>query len=636
MLSYLKFKAIITMREGKQMRKLKNNVVWIFKGLKEIHSIRSGLLSLIVIRSIISALSPFVNIYISALIINSIAEKQPFERLLFLAVITVTINLMIALISSVLNHIISIRQSEFNTLYKMNRSRKIMNMKYSSVEEPETHYLHQKIIEAANMNNGGIIGLLESIKNFVQSIFTIIFSISITISLFFTPRSLNTPFESFITSPWLSVLIFLAILINVFVSMYSNSTMTKKMYLLMNNAIQFNRVFDYYLENYITNYHTGKDIRVYNQLSVIKSEYLSLLNTARLLIKKISRNQAKYSMLITVSTTLLSCIIYLYIGIKALLGLFGVGYIVQYIGSITQFATGFTEFMTQLAILKTNNKVLKIYFEFFNMPDDINQGTLPVKKNCTDEYKIEIEFKNVSFKYPHTENYVIKNLNLKLSTGKSFAIVGRNGSGKTTMIKLLLRLYVPTEGQITLNGIDIQEYQYNDYIDIFGVVFQDFKIFSFSLGQNVSARMCYDQSKAKACLAKAGFSDRLANMSKDLDTCLYKDFEEDGVEISGGEAQKIALARALYKDAPFIILDEPTAALDPIAEYEIYSKFNEIVENKTAIYISHRLSSCRFCQNIIVFDNGQIVQSGSHEELVTDENGKYYELWHAQAQYYTE
>lgn len=270
------------------------------------------------------------------------------------------------------------------------------------------------------------------------------------------------------------------------------------------------------------------------------------------------------------------------------------------------------------------------------MPDDINQGTLPVKKNCTDEYKIEIEFKNVSFKYPHTENYVIKNLNLKLSTGKSFAIVGRNGSGKTTMIKLLLRLYVPTEGQITLNGIDIQEYQYNDYIDIFGVVFQDFKIFSFSLGQNVSARMCYDQSKAKACLAKAGFSDRLANMSKDLDTCLYKDFEEDGVEISGGEAQKIALARALYKDAPFIILDEPTAALDPIAEYEIYSKFNEIVENKTAIYISHRLSSCRFCQNIIVFDNGQIVQSGSHEELVTDENGKYYELWHAQAQYYTE
>ena len=618
------------------MRKLKNNVVWIFKGLKEIHSIRSGLLSLIVIRSIISSLSPFVNIYISALIINSIAEKQPFERLLFLAVITVTINLMIALISSVLNHIISIRQSEFNTLYKMNRSRKIMNMKYSSVEEPETHYLHQKIIEAANMNNGGIIGLLESIKNFVQSIFTIIFSISITISLFFTPRSLNTPFESFITSPWLSVLIFLAILINVFVSMYSNSTMTKKMYLLMNNAIQFNRVFDYYLENYITNYHTGKDIRVYNQLSVIKSEYLSLLNTARLLIKKISRNQAKYSMLITVSTTLLSCIIYLYIGIKALLGLFGVGYIVQYIGSITQFATGFTEFMTQLAILKTNNKVLKIYFEFFNMPDDINQGTLPVKKNCTDEYKIEIEFKNVSFKYPHTENYVIKNLNLKLSTGKSFAIVGRNGSGKTTMIKLLLRLYVPTEGQITLNGIDIQEYQYNDYIDIFGVVFQDFKIFSFSLGQNVSARMCYDQSKAKACLAKAGFSDRLANMSKDLDTCLYKDFEEDGVEISGGEAQKIALARALYKDAPFIILDEPTAALDPIAEYEIYSKFNEIVENKTAIYISHRLSSCRFCQNIIVFDNGQIVQSGSHEELVTDENGKYYELWHAQAQYYTE
>ena len=166
------------------------------------------------------------------------------------------------------------------------------------------------------------------------------------------------------------------------------------------------------------------------------------------------------------------------------------------------------------------------------------------------------------------------------------------------------------------------------------MVIQDFKLFSFSLGQNVAAGIAYDRARAKACLEKAGFGARLQELPDGLDTCLYKDFEETGVEISGGEAQKIALARALYKDAPFIVLDEPTASLDPVAEYEVYSKFNDIVGNKTAIYISHRLSSCRFCDEIAVFDHGRIVQQGSHEELAADENGKYYELWCAQSQYY--
>lgn len=214
------------------------------------------------------------------------------------------------------------------------------------------------------------------------------------------------------------------------------------------------------------------------------------------------------------------------------------------------------------------------------------------------------------------------------------AVVGENGSGKTTFIKLLCRLYDPTEGKILLNGIDIKNYDYDEYLSIFSVVFQDFNLFAFSLGQNVATSVQYDAEFARECLEKAGFGERLATMPKGLETCLYKNFDEGGVEISGGEAQKIALARALYKNAPFIVLDEPTAALDPVAEYEIYSKFNELVGDKTAIYISHRLSSCRFCEDIAVFENGAIVQRGSHEELIADAHGKYYELWNAQAQYY--
>jgi ATP-binding cassette subfamily B protein len=171
-------------------------------------------------------------------------------------------------------------------------------------------------------------------------------------------------------------------------------------------------------------------------------------------------------------------------------------------------------------------------------------------------------------------------------------------------------------------------------MSIFGVVFQDFKLFSFTLGQNVAASVDVDEVKAAECLSMAGLDDRLKDMPEGLETPIYKHFDERGVEISGGEAQKIAIARALYKDAPFIVLDEPTAALDPIAEFEIYSKFNEIVGGKTAIYISHRLSSCRFCDDIAVFHEGELIQRGSHDTLIAEENGKYHELWNAQAQYY--
>ncbi len=261
------------------------------------------------------------------------------------------------------------------------------------------------------------------------------------------------------------------------------------------------------------------------------------------------------------------------------------------------------------------------------------QGSLSVEKRSDKKY--EIEFRNVSFKYAGSENYALKNVNLTFNVGERLAVVGMNGSGKTTFIKLMCRLYDPTEGEIYMNDFNIRKYDYRQYLDLFSVVFQDYSLLALPLGNNVSSAAAWDAEKAERCLREVGFGERYDNMPKGLDTPIYKYFDDEGVNVSGGEAQKIALARALYKDAPFIILDEPTAALDPIAEAEIYAKFNEIVGDKTAIYISHRLSSCRFCDKIAVFDNGEIVQVGSHEELLADKNGKYYELWTAQAQYYT-
>lgn len=615
------------------MKTRSSEITIFYKGILEIHKIRSGLLSLIIAGSVFHALSPFINIYMSGQILNGITEKQPFKHLLLLVLLTVSINLIIGIIASIFRHLIAINKQEFHARYQMQQSSKISRMDYVVAESPETYRLRQKIIDHANANNAGIIGLPSYIQSLIEAFFTILFSVSLTVSLFLTPISTGHWLSTIITSPFTSIFVLFMIIISVFVSMKANAAMTKKLYVILDEATQFNKIYDYYIENYLCNYNQGKDIRIYNQKDLINSECSGLLNTVmNRMIKKLTRNQINCSVAASIASIFLDCIIYLYIGIKALLGLVHVGSIIQYVGSITQFSTGFTKFLTQLALIKANNESLKLYFEFMHLPETMQKGTQSIK--MCDHDAFEIEFIHVSFQYPGTDVYALKNINIKIKSGKRFAVVGMNGSGKTTLIKLLCRLYEPTAGKITLNGIDIQDYKLDEYMALFGVVFQDFKLFSFTLAQNIAANPIIDKNFAELCLVRSGFSERIHTMPQGLDTPIHKDFDEDGIEISGGEAQKIALARALYKNAPFIVLDEPTAALDPIAEYEIFNHFNQIIENKTAIYISHRLSSCRFCNDIIVLHDGELIQYGSHETLLADTSGKYFELWHAQAQYY--
>ncbi len=317
---------------------------------------------------------------------------------------------------------------------------------------------------------------------------------------------------------------------------------------------------------------------------------------------------------------------------KALGGAFGIGSVTQYVSAVTALSMNVALLLETVGHMKANTPFLKTTYAFLDIPHSMYQGSLTTEKRADRDY--EIEFKDVSFKYPGSDLWALSHVNMKFKIGSRIAVVGENGSGKSTFIKLLCRLYDPQEGVITLNGIDIRKYRYQDYLDLFSVVFQDFQLLSQPLGDNVAGSMHYDKTKVEQCLKDAGFEERLRELPEGLDTYLYRDFGKDGIEVSGGEAQKIAIARALYKDAPFIILDEPTAALDPLAEAEIYSQFNAIVKDKTAIFISHRLSSCQFCDEILVFDQGTIVQKGTHATLVHEEKGKYSALWHAQAQYY--
>lgn len=305
------------------------------------------------------------------------------------------------------------------------------------------------------------------------------------------------------------------------------------------------------------------------------------------------------------------------------------GDFVLYFNSIMQLYEATSDWFNNFSGYQWISNNINYVRAYLEMEDKTNRGEgkpLPTGE-C------EIEFRNVTYKYFGADEPTIKNLSFTLHKGEKLALVGLNGAGKTTVIKLICGMYDPTEGEITLNGIDISKYSLKEYTDLFSVVFQDSALLAFSIGENVAADTEYDIERADECVRRAGFSERLNEMPQGLDTCVYKYFDEKGVEISGGEAQKLCLARAVYKGSPFIILDEPTAALDPISEYDIYTKFNSIVGTRTAVYISHRLSSCRFCDNITVLDKGKIAERGSHKALL-ENNGVYAKMWNAQAEYY--
>lgn len=397
---------------------------------------------------------------------------------------------------------------------------------------------------------------------------------------------------------------------------------------IQNAALTWGVIFGY---DY--NYRKGKDFRLYHGYNLLRYWTLEKEFRRRPKVREASFNSGKSNFWGSFPAGIMECGSYLIVALLALGGTLTVGSVIRFAGCLRNIFSELSELAFKLPQLALGARRQASTLEFLDIADEMHRGKLPLEKRNDNLYRIQ--FRDVSFKYPNAEQYALRHFSMELKVGEKLAIVGMNGSGKTTMIKLLCRLYDPQEGEILLNGVDIRKFRHEEYSRLFSVVFQDYQLFSFPLGENVAVSEDYDETKVKKCLEGAGMGARLAEMEQGIHTYLYKDYEE-GVELSGGEAQKVAIARSIYKTAPFVLLDEPTAALDPLAEYEIYKRFDEIVEDKTAIYISHRLSSCRFCDKIAVFHEGRLIQQGTHEELVEDRAGKYYEMWNAQAQYYVE
>lgn len=604
-----------------------NNMKTVFKIYKEIHSLEKKVLPAVTVQSVVSSLKPFINILFTAKIINLLSDGKDFKTVMVYITIAIAINFILFFLGSFLDEYSqNLRNLLLNKENKKVAS-KLFKTEYQKLENSEFKELIHKYEEAEKSRWSRFPYFVWTTYRFLSGLFTLIISVVIIFPLLkvgFTKTG-----DTFFENPIFLITIISAILVMAVIILLVAVNINKS-YLKANESYaELDRIFYSFLDIF-GDYRTGKEIRIYKEQTLIDSIATSkILTEGEKTLRKISMHTAKASSFVAILGAIVGFGIYLFIGIKGLLGLFSIGSLVLYCGSFMQIINGIMMMANTFGKLQEIIPLAKRYFEILDTKDEMTYGDKVLDLSGG----FEVEFKDVSFKYPGAENYALQNVNLKIKNGEHLAVVGRNGSGKTTFIKLMCRLYDVTDGEILLNGANIKEYTKDSIIKLYSVVFQDFKIFSTTLSLNIAADEKYDHSRLFESLEKANIKGRVFAMKNQESTYLYKDLDNSGVEISGGEAQKLALARALYKDAPIVILDEPTAALDPIAENEIYSHFNSFVENKTTIYISHRLSSCVFCNRIAVFDKAELVETGTHQQLI-ENNGRYSELWNAQAIHY--
>ncbi len=605
------------------MKKIKT----VFSAFKEMHRLEKRLLPTSIVVAIVTAVMPFINIWFTSKIIDLLDIGTSMSDLAVYIGLAVGINAVLFFINYFLGDMYFMFRSLMYNKELQNISAKLFKAEYQKLESSDFKELIHKHSEAQDRVFSSFVQFSWMMRDFISGAVTLIISVIIIIPLLkigFTKTG-----DNYFERPVFLLTIFGAIAIMAVIILIVATQMNKAWFKAGDEYSRLDRIFYYFL-NMFSDYNTGKEIRLYKEQNLIEHTATDkLLTDGEKLLKKASLHTAKSSSFVAILGTLVGFGIYLFIGVKGLYGLFGIGSLVLYCGSFMQIINGIMKMAVTFGKTAEMVPLVNYYFEIVNAKDDMTYG----EKELDLSEKFEIEFKNVSFKYPNTESYALKNINIKINNGEHLAVVGRNGSGKTTFIKLMCRLYDVTDGEILINGINIKEYSKESIIKLYSVVFQDFQMFSIPLKDNVCADEECDRDRLYNCLENSNVLDRVEQMPNKEKTYLYKDIDENGVEISGGEAQKLALARALYKDSPVVILDEPTAALDPVAENEIYNRFNSFVDNKTAIYISHRLSSCAFCTRIAVFDKSQLVETGTHQELL-NANGKYSELWNAQAKYY--
>ncbi len=565
----------------------------------------------IAVYSLLNAFYPFIGIFAPKLLIDELTGKGRADVLVWIIVGM----LIISLISGYLIDSMRISAHSKTDILIQSLKRKIsekaLTMKFEYTEEPDALDKLQAAREAVSMWGEGIVQAVFEAFTFLSLVFAIIGYFGIMATL--------------------HPIIIAIIVINVTVVFYLNNKAKKKELEILPKISSLVRKCSY-IETSMADFEYGKDIRLYNMSDWLSgkawkykkeriSEYYNL-QKVRFLPKKANG----------IILFFREVIVYGYLVLRYIQGAVTTGNFMMYFNSISSMTNTLMQMIESFVRLKGQAAYADVYRSYLEIEDEDKLSPdkiQPIPKSG--EY--EIEFKNVRFAYPHGKKDIYKNLNLKIKAGQKLAIVGVNGAGKTTFVKLLARLYDPQGGCILINGKDIRTFDREEYWKMLSIVFQEVKTFAFSVAENVAMTNDFSKEKVIEAIEKAGLKDKIYSLDKGIDTQVLRIFDEKGIEFSGGESQKISLARALYKDAPIVVLDEPTSALDALAESRIYEQFNDMVRDKTAIYISHRLASTRFCDVIAFFENGEIVEYGTHRELMAL-GGKYADMFNLQAHYY--
>jgi len=598
---------------------------YVIRVLKDFAEKNRALLVCIGFLIVVASVRPYINIILMGLLLDKVYEGSGLDVLLKMAFMVLGSNMLLRMTEARVREWFNRKNEYIREIEGRAINKKSLAIDYEYLEDSHVQELRYK--SQAKGDFMGTVGwLLYLVEQLGTAVLRILLAIVILVPLFINTNQVEGGIFS-----WISSLVLLGLIIlSVYANYKYNNKCIKKIKAEKDRQIKYNTRVDYYLDK-LAGTESQKDLRVYAQQDIIEKDVAETFGEIVQSRKRNAKNHIKLGLFSQGISDATGLLVYLFTGLRAYMGVITIGNVVTYASSILQFSNAIALFASNMADFKFVSMYCKDYAEYMDLSKRKYEGTIPLEKRR--DNKFSVEFEHVSFRYPGTDRDIIHDLNLKFTIGSKMAIVGKNGSGKTTFIKLLCRLYDVTEGCIKVNGIDIRKYDYREYCNLFAVVFQDFRIFSFQLGENVAAIDLVDEERAKDALFRAGLGERMNRLQDGLSTYVGKDYVEDGINFSGGEKQKMAIARAIYKDAPFVIMDEPTAALDPVSECEVFAGFDRMVGNKTAIYISHRLASCRFCEDILVFDRGKVIQRGKHEEL-EQQDGLYRELWNAQAQYY--
>lgn len=580
---------------------------------------RKSLILFIITGSIAAASMTYLWSFIGKLVIDMIEQQasspdKDIKPLLYLTLITSAAELLFMWLNTVSSMKMSVGFTYVRLMIIKERIAKTLGMEYEALETPEMLDRLQKAKRATAGDWQGVQGMMT----YMQVMGVQIISVTIAVAIMTT------------FNPWIILIIVVLSFAQFLFFDYIRKKDKKEMWDAM---MPHWRKLEY-MENVTTDFSYAKDIRLFGMQKYLAKKQIDVYDEElRHWIK--SRQYWIYNTIFAHGISLLRQLIIIgWLVYSVVFNGLSIGNFTLYTASAAAFSNAINEILQALSALRERSAHTDDYRSFMDIPSaDDKAQTIPIPP--ADKYTFE--FKNVSFKYRGQEKYALKNVNLTLHAGEKLAVVGLNGAGKSTFIKLLLRLYDVTKGCILMNGTDIRKFDRKEYYELFAPAFQDVMVFAFPVAENVSMKEPFNTDKAEAekMLRLAGLGDKLDKLEKGVDTELLKVLYDDGVDLSGGEKQKLALARALYKKSKIIVLDEPTAALDALAEFRLYQSFNELVGDRTAVYISHRLSSTRFCDRVAMFKDGEMVEIGTHDSLM-EADGAYADMFRVQAQYYVE